>query len=266
MSFKEKLMKAGVIKKGHFRLTSGKHSDTYINKDAIYSNPELFEEAAYRLERLAPFFASNPDYENRSTSRFHVITGPAIAGAVLAAPIALRTGKIFVYPEKVYHPYTTYDREGHDWHHDKWVMELRRGYDKVVAGKKVLLIEDIITTGKNVTETIQCIHEADSKVVEVRCIWNRSGEKRLHVIEHETCFGDSTEAVERFIDIISIINEPVESWESDECPLCKDRSCPHCECNGSGMATNEDGDMIECQVCDGTGVILLTDPKTGEAV
>jgi len=238
MNFKDKLIKAGVVKKGHFRQEDGKHSDTYINKDAIYCNPELFAQAIISIEELGSdgfgLKTIGDDVNTMNGVDCGVIIGSAIAGAVLAAPIALRTGKIFVYLEKVASlriwdspetpqavPFGELNIKTH--------VQLRRGYDKVVAGKKVLLVEDIITTGGSVKDTIKIIGEAGGQVVEVRCIWNRGG---IHEF-----MGEDGDPMEQPAPVLSIINEPVESWEPDECPLCK------------GMIS-----------------VLLTDPKTGETI
>jgi len=67
-----------------------------------------------------------------------------------------------------------------------------------------LLIEDIITTGNSVQKTIDSIEHNGGRLVGVIAIWNRSGwEPSNYRIE-------------------SLINDPVDSWESDECPLCKE--------------------------------------------
>ena len=84
----ELLVKSAVIMEGHFLLTSGRHSNVYINKDRIYSKPHLFSAVINEMvEKI-----------RQSQTNFDIITGPAIAGAVLAAPISLLLNKTFVYP------------------------------------------------------------------------------------------------------------------------------------------------------------------------
>jgi len=180
------LEKHGVVLSGHFKLTSGKHSNTYINKDSIYCKTDLFE-----------LVIRNMIFEiAMSFNGYEVITGPAIAGAILAAPIANTIGKTFVYPEKV---------EDQPLHGDPskwWKMEFRRGYDKVIKDKRVLIVEDIITTGSSVEKTIKAIQECDGIPIGVMAIWNRTGWHKL--------------------SIKSLINEKVDSWwpQNNGCPLC----------------------------------------------
>ena len=202
---------------------------------------------------------------NMGTDGFDIITCTPDTIA-LAAPIALRTGKIFVYPEKVHYPNIHQVDSGIGEYSEAYndvEMQLRRGYDKVVNGKKVLLIEDIITTGKSVMETIECVHRSGGLVVEIRCIWNRGGSTGITPeLVNQWCNTDDAQ----FIPILSIINDPVESWEPDECPLC-DESLVCGMCNGSG-AVEINGDKLECGQCGGEGIdhFPLTDPKTGEVI
>ncbi len=176
----------GVVKRGHFKLTSGKHSDLYINKDLIMYHPSLFKMVI--IEFMAMIVREVPDCE--------VVTGPAIAGAVLAAPVAAFSSRHFVYPEKV----DDCPVAGNPYNWTKMVF--RRGYDKGIQGRKVLIIEDIITIGESVIKTINAIKENGGETIAVFCIWNRSG---------WTFPG---------IEVTSLINKKVESWWPSECPLC----------------------------------------------
>lgn len=169
----DRLEEHGVIKRGHFKLSSGRHSNTYINKDSAYCIPELFKEIFVRMLMEVTMYQHD------------VITGPALAGAVLAAPLSLYTGTIFVYPEKV-----------------NGKMVFRRGYDKILKNKRVLLIEDIITTGASVQKTVNAIETNGGTVVCVVAIWNRSGWKPGY-------------------PVVSLIYESVESWSEEECIECK---------------------------------------------
>jgi orotate phosphoribosyltransferase len=175
INFAKILEKKGIIKNGHFELTSGRHSDTYINKDSIYCVPELFELVILEMSLIA-----------RNNFYCDIITGPAIAGAVLAAPIANSLSTIFIYPEKT--------EKG---------MQFRRGYDKVLENNiNVVIVEDIITTGKSINMTIEAIEKHGAQVSGIAAIWNRTGWKT------DKC------------STISLIDEPVESWDPESCPLC----------------------------------------------
>jgi len=181
MSLIQTFEKYGIIKHGHFKLTSGRHSDTYINKNKITTDAELFKSIMLKLMCRTLKFDCD------------VITGPAIAGATLASALAIMKNKAFVFPEK-----NTSTNTGN------FTMQFRRGYDKFIRNKQILLIEDIITTGGSVQKTIDSIIINGGKLVGVLAIWNRSGWKPSNY------------------PIESLINQPVGSWEPKNCPLCKD--------------------------------------------
>ena len=192
----ETLESINAIKFGHFKLTSGNHSDTYIQKDIIHHHPNAF----LSICNIISGFAFDFDYD--------VITGPAIAGAVIARVIAFQRHVPFVYPEKVID-----SDKINSFDNDTLLMTIsnqdiptkmifRRGHDKLINGKKVLLIEDIISTGGSVEETIKAIESNNGTVAGVIVLWNRS----------DWCKRS----------IKSVINKPVEFWTPEGCPLCKD--------------------------------------------
>lgn len=168
----ESLEGNGVILRGHFKLTSGNHSDTYIQKDLIHHFPETYSLVQNALAHLSGDF------------RFDVVTGPAIAGAVIARDVASLRRIPFVYPEKI---------------DDKMVF--RRGHDKFINGKRLLIVEDIITTGKSVQQTADAIYQCGGIVSGVVAIWNRSGWNQILTN--------------------SIVNQPVEHFSPEDCPQCK---------------------------------------------
>ena len=173
---KELLKAHDIIKEGHFKLTSGRHSNSYINKDAIYCNPFLYRKVYTEMWQMIKKYENNID----------LVTGPAIAGAILAQPLASLLGdKIFVYPEKI---------------DDKMVF--RRGYDKIIKNKRVWITEDIITTGGSVEKTIQAINNCDGEVLGTSVIWNR---------------GDYKPSKGLFLPMI---NEAVYSHLPENCPEC----------------------------------------------
>ena len=171
-----------IIREGHFLLSSGRHSELYIDKDRIYRS-KLFPSVIASLAWACKLF----DLQN-----IDILTGPAIAGAVLAAPVYYEVqrqlyGKPmnFVYPEKIMDE-----------------MTFRRGYDEFLDKKKVLLIEDIITTGNSVMKTAKSVYSCGGIVKGVVCIWNRTAWQS------------------KYFKTISLIDEIVPSWEPKECPLC----------------------------------------------
>ena len=188
------LMGANVIKRGHFKLTSGNHSNIYIQKDLIHHHPSTFDLVTNTLNHLSDNF------------EYDVVTGPAIAGAIIAREIATCRAKPFVYPEKVI-DYDVLDEMEHEMQLTAIAKEeiptkmvFRRGHDKFISGKRVLIVEDIITTGGSVMDTVDAIDRHDGIVAGVVVIWNRSGWNTYK--NH------------------SIINRKADHWPSNECPLC----------------------------------------------
>lgn len=186
----EKFKEEGIIREGHFLLTSGEHSKLYIDKDRIFRS-NLFSPIVSSITTLA--------YQHFDLRKIDVITGPAVAGAVLAAPVCLEIqnraamGKpiYFVYPEKI---------DGK--------MVFRRGYDKFLYGRNVLIVEDIVTTGKSIIQTALAIYECGGNVEGVVSIWNRTDFQCLYV------------------PVISLINKKVESWKPEDCLACRENILP----------------------------------------
>lgn len=183
----EELKNSGIILSGHFRLRSGKHSDLYINKDLILTKPALFRnvliEFQYKISNLIHCI-SNSQLENL------VITGPAVAGAIFSAPLSYMSRIPLVYPEKV-------EVSGVD------TMLFRRGFDSFLSGKSVILIEDIVTTGDSILQTIDAVEKCKGIILRTFSLWDR-GSYLSDIISYD-----------------SLINRAVPSWFPAGCPLCK---------------------------------------------
>lgn len=133
------------ILEGHFLLTSGKHSATYVEKIRLLQNPQaatrLCEMLADRLEELD----------------FDTVAGPAYGGIALAFEVARMLDKGFVFTQRK-------DEK----------MTVRGGFD-LSQVKKVAVIEDIVTTGGSVEEVIDCLKARGIETVAVAAIVDRSG-------------------------------------------------------------------------------------------
>lgn len=188
---KEWLGRWDIIKTGHFMLTSGRHSDIYCNKDLINPNPLVREAVTMDLTTVVEHDVINQVAPNEVSSKI-IITGPAVAGAIWALPVANALGTAFVYPEK---------GKVHNGHNIADIMEFRRGYDKFLEDRLVIIVEDIITTGKSVNLTADAIKKCGGLVSAVVAIWNRTG---------------------KTFDFPSfaLINDKVDDWDRDDCPLC----------------------------------------------
>lgn len=182
---KEKLKSYNIIKEGHFQLTSGYHSNYYINKDKIWHYPILYSNIIYE------FYKDIYNYLISSIGAFEknfVITGPAVSGSVWASLLAYKLSIPFAYCEK-----------------SESYMIYRRGFDHLLWNKKVIIIEDIITTGSSIQKTIDAIKRCNGNSILVFAIWNRDPNKKK--------IDD--------VPIKSLINEKVKSYSPEECPLCK---------------------------------------------
>ncbi len=145
----------GVILNGHFLLTSGKHSPTFLQCSQLMQHPEHTETA---VKELAQKFKET-DAE--------VIVGPAMGGIILSYEMARQLGLRAIYAEKC--------EDG---------MEFRRGFNEK-PGTKVLVIEDAVSTGGSVRKVMKACKKANLEVVGVAIIVDRSnGEVKLHENQH----------------------------------------------------------------------------------
>ena len=147
------LKKVGaVITNDHFVYTSGKHGSVYVNKDAVYTH-------VGEVSKIGRMFAEK--YKNRVVD---IVAAPALGGIILsqwtAHHLSRLKGKevLSVYTEK------TPDKD----------QIFTRGYDKLVKNKKVLVIEDLTTTGGSVKKVVKSVKKAGGKVVGVAVMVNRN--------------------------------------------------------------------------------------------
>lgn len=165
--------KTGVMKKGHFRLTSGRHSEKYLQCAQLLQYPQY---TAIACEALARNFLGD---------EVELVIGPATGAIVLSYEMAraLETRSLFT------------EREGEK-------MALRRGF-QIYPGEKVLVVEDVITTGGSVKEVIEIVKSQGGELVGVACLVDRSGGK--------VDFGTRFESLTKF---------EIETYDPENCPLC----------------------------------------------
>jgi len=172
MDINEILKETGALLQGHFLLSSGKHSNKYVQCAKLMMHPEktqtVLNQVAQKLKNL----------------EFDIIVGPAIGGIVPAYELARLTGKICMYAER-----------------ENDVMTLRRGFE-LFPGQKVIICEDVITTGKSSMEVAKVISSYGAEVVALACIVDRSSETLT-------------------LPVYSAIKMEIETYEKDNCPLCK---------------------------------------------
>lgn len=147
MDIQQILKDSNALLKGHFKLTSGRHSEYYVEKIKVIHYPDkveiLCKEIAEKLK----------DYP------VDVVVGPAYGGIALAYEVAKQLGKKFIFTQRK---------------DDK--MTIRSGFD-IKEGDNAVIIEDIITTGGSVKEVIEVLQAYKLNVQAVACIVDRSAGK-----------------------------------------------------------------------------------------
>ncbi|MBI2066477.1 MAG: orotate phosphoribosyltransferase [Deltaproteobacteria bacterium] len=172
-----------VLTNGHFVYTSGKHGSAYINKDALYPHTTVIS----RLCReLAKKFSRSP---------VEVVVAPVVGGVILSQWVAHHLSRM--KKREVLGVYAEKSADG---------FILKRGYDRLVSGKKVLVVEDILNTGGSAKKVVETVRSAGGVVIGVGALVNRGG-----VIAKD--LGGVPK-------VFSLVELPLEAWEANECPLC----------------------------------------------
>jgi orotate phosphoribosyltransferase len=187
------LKKVGaIITDDHFVYTSGKHGSVYINKDFLYPHNK-------ETSQVGKMFAEK--FKNKNID---VVAAPAVGGTILCQWTAYYLSKL--RKKEVLSVYTEKDK-GTTASAAESEQVFRRGYDQFIKGKKVLVLEDLTTTGISVKKTVNAVKKVGGKVVAVGVMVNRNpkgvGAKLL---------GTPFYALGIF---------PAEAYDEKDCPLCK---------------------------------------------
>jgi orotate phosphoribosyltransferase len=136
---------------GHFVLSSGKHSRTYFQCAKVLQHPEFL--TAFSIMIADEFESIHPD----------VVISPAIGGVVLGTEVGTQLGVRTIFAER-----------------KKGKMVIRRGFE-INPGEKVLIVEDVITTGGSVKEVVEIVEEAKGNIIGVGVLVDRSnGTAKIH--------------------------------------------------------------------------------------
>lgn len=168
------LVKTGAIMDGHFLLTSGLHSPHYVEKFNVLQHP------AYTAQLCAAMAEKFKD------AQIETVVGPVTGGILLAHETGKSLGTRAIFTERV---------DGK--------MTFRRGFS-LRAGERVLIVEDIVTTGGSIKEVIEVVKAAGAVPVAVSMLVDRSGGKAN--------FGD--------VPSTALLTMDVETYSPDTCPLC----------------------------------------------
>ena len=159
---------------GHFLLTSGRHSDVYYEKFTLLKNPTICTQVC---QSMADHFRN---------SGVQTVVGPTTGGILIAYDVARYLGVEALYAEQ-----------------GETGRVLKRGFS-IDPGRKVLIVDDVLTTGKSVEEVISLVNSYKADIVGIGLFLDRSGGK--------VSFPYPTHA---------LATVSADSWEAAACPLCK---------------------------------------------
>ncbi len=163
---------------GHFLLSSGKHSKGYVQCAKLL---RYADKAEIVLREAVKKLPQKPD----------IVVGPAMGGVIVSYEVGRQLGVESIFTERVEN-----------------VMSLRRGFD-IPKGAKILIAEDVLTTGKSTKETIDALASFGGEVIGVLCIVDRT---------------DGSLPFD--LPIYSAVKLNIETYEAEHCPLCKQGSAP----------------------------------------
>lgn len=168
------LKQCEALLEGHFLLSSGKHSNKYCQCAKLLQYPD-------KAEKVLKVVA-----EELKALDFDLVVGPAMGGVIVAYELGRQLGKPAIFTER-----------------ENGEMCLRRGFE-IKKGQKVIITEDVVTTGKSFKEAAEVIKAHGGEVVAVACVVDRSNGA---VVDYP---------------LYSAVKLNIDSFEKENCPLCKE--------------------------------------------
>jgi orotate phosphoribosyltransferase len=169
----DRFRRAGALLEGHFRLTSGLHSPGYLQSALVLQYPHEADACGAAIaERLREV---NPD----------VVLSPAIGGIVIGQEVGRALGRRAIFAER---------QDG--------ALTLRRGF-RLEPGERVVVVEDVVTTGGSTRETIDVARAAGAEVVAAASLIDRSGGRQ-----------------ELSVPFHALVTLSLPTYQPEECPLC----------------------------------------------
>jgi len=169
----------GALLDGHFILSSGLHSNRYMQSALLLQYPDIAENLGRSLAQVFP-------------GPVDVVVSPALGGLIIGQEVARAKKCRAIFSEK----------------NDQGKPVLRRGFE-ISAGEKVIVIEDVITTGLSTSEVLNLVEQAGGTLVGVGSIVNRSGKQNEKLLRWKA-------------PVHSLLTLEVQSWDPASCPLCKE--------------------------------------------
>ena len=192
MNVKQIYMDANALLEGHFKLSSGNHSQFYLQSAKVLEDPKT---AKLLAEALA-------EQIKASGLEIDTVCAPALGGLIAGFALAQALDVRYIFAERV-----------------NGEMNIRRGFE-VKDGERVLMCEDIITTGGSAMEAASVVKELGGKIVGVAALANRGFCKR----ENSDIKTKVNCKLPQDIPFFALEDFTFEMYSPDECPLCKDGS------------------------------------------
>lgn len=170
------LTKEGAILDGHFKLSSGRHSDRYVQKQRVFETPRV-------AARLAELIVER--FSDANGPRFETVVSPAVGAIGFGTLVAYEAHRRFLFTEK----------EG-------GVMRFRRS-QHLRAGERVLIVEDIVTTGGSAALVVDAVRDAGADLVGVAALVDR-GDRELP------------------FPLTPLVRLDVRDYEPQDCPMCEE--------------------------------------------
>lgn len=177
-----------ILTNDHFVYTSGRHGGIYVNKDRLYPHTQQVRAVCAALAE---------PWRRRG---IEVVAGPTIGGVILAQWVAEALSEAGGAPVFAVYAEPRSDADG------QVSRYFGRGYDALVRGRQVLIVEDILTTGGSVAQVVAAVRVAAGTPVAIRALCNRGGV--------------SADAVGG-VPISALMDVALESWAPEDCPLCQ---------------------------------------------
>ncbi|NOZ62635.1 MAG: orotate phosphoribosyltransferase [Calditrichaeota bacterium] len=165
----------GALLEGHFLLTSGLHSPQYFQCARVLQYPRMAQKLCGEI--AIPFVGADID----------VVVGPAMGGIVVAQEVARLIDARAIFAER-----------------EEGKMTLRRGFE-INPGERVLVVEDVVTTGGSIKEVMELIRKLDGDIVGATFLVDRSQGK-----------------VKFDVAVTSLLQMDVVTYTPEDCPLCKE--------------------------------------------
>ena len=189
-----------IVTDGHFVFNSGRHGSVYVNKDAVSAHTKMTFK--FCIEIASEFIRDSVE----------VVIAPATGGIALEQWVAYHLSGAMryevpgVYADKEKVSLVTHEEVGTVLVPVGERFSIKRHYDKFIKGKRVLVVDDVLTTGKTARMVVEAVRELGGKVVGLGVLCNRGGV--------------TTKDVGGIPRIRSLVELKLDTWEEIDCALC----------------------------------------------